>query len=800
MNKLDKIQKNTKKLTHKTHLKGFSGLFLLFCILCITPVLAQVWDQEYIYDKFDDSSFNGGLWDSESSGTYASQGLIETGGYLEINSSSGSSGEEGNIFVYSNSFDKERIININIENYLYLVDDTSSNYGVVNFSVFGNALGSFSSNGEERKNYSINKNVTAGEDKWDVYINGVFNSQINASNSKIGSHVWRKNEANAWITGKARIYYVNYTYSNQNMNITLNYPNDNSINLSDTDINFETTLNTSINTFENISLYIDDTLNETEDISGTFNETIFTKSFSEIGNHNWSVYVCDNESNCKSSKTRDFEISYYKENELIYDSIAYETSETYFRLNLSSIYELSNFKLVYNGTNYSISNINTFGDIDIMNKSISLPLSPTPFSQSNVSFYWSFNLYNGSESIYYETTSRNQTISFINLQLCNGTYNIPALNFTLKDELTFVNINASKNSTTFQTTFSYWLDKGDTKKNYSYSVSNNSNNQFSFCIYPTDKTFYVDLDSIYSAIDYNERSYYLRNSSLTNSSSLINLLLLLDSEATKFNIDVKRGSSNFPDAIVTISKYEIGNGTYRNIGIRKTNSDGEFIEYLDLDSEYRFDITKNGIFYGSIEKQALCSSAPCELSLNIDESQGSVWDYYGDYFASDIVSSMDWNSTSKILTYSFLDITGLAQYFRLNVDQVRYNETSINICNNTLYSTSGSLTCNLTDYTGDFIAKGYVSRSPELIDKIKQIAISFLREELGLLGLFVCFGLILTITLAGAVISNGNPTTTIIMFGLGVFATKLMTLFPFSWVIVALIELIVVLLAKEIGT
>lgn len=488
-------------------------------------------------------------------------------------------------------------------------------------------------------------------------------------------------------------------------------------------------------------------------------------------------------------------------NSEVYNSTTYETETEFFTINLTTNYELSNPQLVYNGTNFSVSNISIDGNITILSVSIDIPINSDPFANETKNVFWRFDLFDGSSTSSYETLVFNQNVSFINLQICNSTYNTPSLNFTMKDELTFNNINPAANATSLQSNFYYWLGSGSTYKNYSYEVSNDTSKfQFDYCLYPVHETIKCNMDMLYSAIDYDERSHVFRNSSLTNVTSLLDLLLLSDDETTKFTIDVKQGVSNFNDATVTISKYFVGNGTYRTVSIRQTNSDGEFIEYLDLDSTYRFQVVKDGVLYATVEKQALCAATPCELSINIDDDQGSVWSAYNNYFASNVVSSMSWNETSEILTYSFLDTTGLAQYFRLTVERTYYNETVQTICDDYLYSTSGSLTCNVSGNHGDFVAKGRISRSPEIIDQVKSFVISELKEDFGLLAIFISFAIILTVTIAFAVTSRGNPTTTIIGFGLSILIVKLMTLFPFSWVIVALIELVVIVLAKEIGT
>ncbi|GAH14410.1 unnamed protein product, partial [marine sediment metagenome] len=139
------------------------------------------------------------------------------------------------------------------------------------------------------------------------------------------------------------------------------------------------------------------------------------------------------------------------------------------------------------------------------------------------------------------------------------------------------------------------------------------------------------------------------------------------------------------------------------------------IEYLELDKKYQFSIVRGGISYGIITKTASCKEEPCELTLEIEEDVANIWDGYYDQFSSSVSHSLRYSDVEKSVTFTFPDLTGLAQYFRLTVNEIKYNQTGDLICNISLYTTSGSISCNMTARgydEGDFKAVGYVSRSP----------------------------------------------------------------------------------------
>jgi len=60
--------------------------------------------------------------------------------------------------------------------------------------------------------------------------------------------------------------------------------------------------------------------------------------------------------------------------------------------------------------------------------------------------------------------------------------------------------------------------------------------------------------------------------------------------------------------------------------------------------------------------------------------------------------------------------------------------------------------------------------------------------------------LIITLVIAGAVISKGNPSTVLFILGISILGLKLINLFPFSWVVVATLEVLIIFLIFKIKT
>jgi hypothetical protein len=189
------------------------------------------------------------------------------------------------------------------------------------------------------------------------------------------------------------------------------------------------------------------------------------------------------------------------------------------------------------------------------------------------------------------------------------------------------------------------------------------------------------------------------------------------------------------------------------------------------------------------------------MNLIIYDNLNTAFDYYNDVYAVNILSNLSYNTSSMIVNYNFIDITGLANYFRMVVEKTKINGSSPTICDVYSYSSAGSLSCNMTGYDGDFIVHTYISRSPEKLDKI----ISFLINEdiidsLGLNGVIIILILLITIVIAGAVMSRGNPSVVIFIFGIAILGLKLIGILPFSWITVSALEVLIIWIMIKLKT
>lgn len=583
--------------------------------------------------------------------------------------------------------------------------------------------------------------------------------------------------------------------------IDLTYPTNNSLSTL-TNQTFNATYSYSLINITNATYYIwnpnSSIFNKTTvAVSSSLNtSSLFVNNFN-LGSYKWNVYACGTNSSstiCNWSKfgnySIDFSGSIVSE---IYSNITTETSTEIFQANFS-LFPGSNVisvNLIYNGNSYIVSDITNYGTIVELKRTIDIPLLTNAFANETKQFYWNFIFSNGG-LIPYNTSSRNQTVNPLNIVYCNSTFNMVSINFTTYNEL---NPNPKINAT-FHTAWDFWSGSGAIKKTYAFEDTSLGNSSFKFCISPNSSTIYANLNSEITSTGFQPRTYYLANATLNNITREIPLRLINETSGVKFFHTIRDSVTRVEYANVIISKYDVGLGQWVVVGIRQSDIEGEFIEYLELDKSYSYAITKNGEFLGVINRTSTCQASPCTIDLEISDTKTNFWTGYYDVFAPSVVYNLSYSPTTKLVTYNFVDTSGLATYFRLQVNLLSSNQTGELVCNNTLYATVGSLTCNMTGQSGNFVAKGYVARSPEKIVSILYGILDALAEIIGKDdGLLFTFLLVVIVGLIGA----WNPAVGIILAGLAFIFASIMGLIMISFTSIVLVVLLVIILVIKMG-
>jgi len=464
-----------------------------------------------------------------------------------------------------------------------------------------------------------------------------------------------------------------------------------------------------------------------------------------------------------------------------YNLTGNETARESFLINVTTDESILSVdaNLWYNGS-YYVGSSSCSGTLCEISRSIDLPLVESPTDQTeNKSYFWELTIYNGTSSTTQNTSLRNQNVSKIFISRCDSTYTIQTLNFTAYDEQ-----NLSQLDFDFLANFDYWIGEGTVKKNYSFENTNQNN--ASICMLQnyslkTDATIEYRDGEINET--YGRRNYYFDNEPLNNTQKDIRLYLLLSTEATSFILNVRDNDLiSTPQALVYTNRYYPETNTYRVVQIGRTDDNGKTVGFFETeDVLYNFKITKNQIILLQTNNQKVVpESAPYTLTFTTGAGAGDIWEDITPTENLDV--NLSFNKDKEIVTYKYIDSSGGVTQGRLLVVLTNYSGSDVIICNLTSSLRSGTLSCNVSGYNGTFTATGFISKSPEIVEKIITFSIAVAKDIFGNTGLLMGWFIILVAAMTAIFNKIAGIWTTILavvmvnMIGLITFSS----LFVFS--------------------
>ena len=361
--------------------------------------------------------------------------------------------------------------------------------------------------------------------------------------------------------------------------ITLVSPED-VANITTNNVTFNVTVidNPDSTPIENVTLFIDGILNETNS-SGFNGDYIFEKNLS-VGSHNWSIRSIDNSSETSNSPVRTFTIGSTVIG-FTFNSTSLETARETYIVNITSFDSgtPTNATLNFAGTEVSATVTGIGGD----NFTISAT-QDVPTGIGERTFNFTFNV-NGD----FETTlSNNQTVNETILALCNSTIGTSYINFTFRNEtLAEENVNA-----TVDTSWNFFLGSGTTTKTFSLSNAT-ENPSYAFCVEADNRTLSTQVNVSYTNSISQQRQF--RPTLLTLSNITLNqvLFLLPTSEGifSQFRTQDNIGNT-LVGVLATITR--ILNGNPITSGIDVTDGAGLVSFFLDPDTTYTASFTFTG--------------------------------------------------------------------------------------------------------------------------------------------------------------------------------------------------------------
>jgi hypothetical protein len=480
-----------------------------------------------------------------------------------------------------------------------------------------------------------------------------------------------------------------------------------------------------------------------------------------LGSYIWNSYACYSNttfSNCSWGIDGNYTFQHrpFSLDSQTYTSAIYETSKQTYTANITTIPSILNVitKLNYNGTLKTATSTCSSGFCYI-NISFDIPL--ITFETENKTSYWNVTLFDGANSYSFNTLESNftQNVSRLHLELCNATYFARALNFTAWNEKNLSKISLFSFAGNFET----WLGSGAVRRNQSFQDTSTEN--ITLCIAP-NQTIFTDAQIRYAFdnenISYISRDYYFQNASLTNTSQDIRLYLLEAEDSTTFIVKVQdQKLSAVEDALVYIQRYYPEDRTYKTVQIAKTDSNGETIGFYEVEiPDYKHIIIKNGITLLETSPQKVVGK---EVPFTLTFTVGEALDYPWKVFESNpnIITSLTYNDTTKLVTFTYVDSTGATTLGRLTILELsRSNNTIRVIYNSSSSESSATLTYNMSsEGEGNFVAYGYIETTTS---DVLNFIISTAKDILDRTGLLIGFFIIL----AAGFAFIWNPTAGIV--------------------------------------
>lgn len=433
-------------------------------------------------------------------------------------------------------------------------------------------------------------------------------------------------------------------------------------------------------------------------------------------------------------------------NNVNYTNNTFETARENFSISFSSPSILSSTaSLVYNGTSYLSTVTCTAGNCTATN-SIDLPVISSGTNQ-NLTFYWMINSYNGTSVLSFNSLTFTQSVNQILLNYCGPPTgsSVVALNFTAYDEQNQTRI-LPNSIFSFDGNFQYYLGFGTTNKNM--SIANSSTTEVDLCI-NQNQTYYVNSIIAYSAPNssttYITRNHFYQHYAINSTMKRIPLYLLRSTSSTSFILQVQdRFVQSVPNVLVNAIRCYPGSNTNETVFISRTDSNGLTTGNLEAETAlYQFLITNNSNTLLAVTpcSKVVPQTAPYTLLFQLGTGFVSPFVNIGN--VTNLNSSLIFNYTNNILTFTYIDTSNNFSYAKLLVKNLNFSgNTQGTVCDNRNNVSSGIITCNIST-AGSYFAQVFVFRNGlNFVDQVTFTVETF-SSTVGYYGAFLGFFIIL---------------------------------------------------------
>lgn len=389
-----------------------------------------------------------------------------------------------------------------------------------------------------------------------------------------------------------------------------------------------------------------------------------------------------------------------------YDTSIYEGSQNTITMTFDILdpFTVSQATLDYDGDIYSSNILYSTGEYTIT----ATPNAPIVNADENITF--NFNIViNGTT---YNPREYNQTILNADLGVCGGISNDTILNISLVDE---------ELQTTLRGDLQIGgeiksLSSGETVATIYTNFSNVSSSAICFSPPLSYDSYYMDAEIRYDSTGHSAELYHIQNADITDGLGNLTLYDLNDNDTTTFDVVYQDDSFNFVEgAIIQLQRKYINEGAYKTVEAPLTSNEGVVVLHIDLDSiKYRATVVKDGVVLDEFDNLVFeCESeltGECSQKLlgTIDSQNEENLDTVRDFSYSEPVM------VNNTITLSFTVPSSSSSSINVVLEQ-RDQFDNRSICNTTVITSAGSISCDFEETIGDSYLTLYVYKDGETI-------------------------------------------------------------------------------------
>jgi hypothetical protein len=502
------------------------------------------------------------------------------------------------------------------------------------------------------------------------------------------------------------------------------------------------------------------------------NHTAFN---TEAGYQN--ITFCANDTVGRSNCTSRTWVYNFVENTITYSSQSYETQNETFSINITTDLSVQSIDSVlhYNGSTYDMNSTESGSDW-ILNGTIDIPTLPTGIEYENRSFFWEHTIYTGTGTSLTNSSTSYQEVNETILTKCNASYNTHTVNFTAWNETTLDQIT----NYSFKGAFDYWLGTGT--ETLSMNLSNTSTYEVNLCLFPNET---MEIDGVVEYEDYAssavKRNRYFYEYEINSTLQEVKLYILDSDLSTTFIQEVLEDEIGVEDVYIYTHRYYPELDEWKITQVTRTDADGRTVGFYKTETViYKHELLLEGTveINETVGRKMIPDETPYTITWELTEDIDIPYTWTDEL--TGLTHSLSYDEDTEIVTFAYVGNASFSNG-NLTVFQEKYSESDTFICNDTSTLSTATLSCNMTDYEGNFIAYGYIDYNgvQRLIDN-ERFSKGTGKDTFGDLGILIAWFILLT----GAMVFLWNLIAGIIVENVLFILLNLVGLIQFSGVFI----------------